>query len=211
MWKKVFIIFAIILGTQTCRQQEDSYSVYNDVLLDVIGTSRYHIPFNSIFQYDSIKQRELWNDYVYAKNRPIEKRRLFLEVFSSLEIHQSDIPNLTRLYGEIPSCDSVLVSKLVASSSKKEILDFKKMQPIGRYELYSSNQELDLRTYIKENNDKYVDVGFIAISKVVFTDNNDNGCFLYEMIDPGGHGYRPRLIFVEKGLSKWTVSKELGI
>ncbi|WP_066631747.1 hypothetical protein [Labilibacter marinus] len=211
MSKEVFIILIIVLGLQGCKEQEDSYSVYDDVLLEVIGTGSYHIPFNSIFQYDSITQRKLWGEYVESKNRPVEKRRLFLEVSSSLDVHPWDISDLTNLYVEVSLCDSILISTLVAPTKKKEVMDFKKMSVIGRYELYPQNRELGLRTFIKNNDDKYRDVGFIAISKVAFTDDYQKGCFLFTMIDPGGHGHRPRLIFVEKGIGKWKILKEMSM
>ncbi|WP_075603765.1 hypothetical protein [Saccharicrinis aurantiacus] len=211
MNKEVFIILLIVLGFQACKQQEDSYSVYDDVLLEVIGTDSYHIPFNSIFQYDSITQRKLWGEYVDSKNRPVETRRLFLEVSRSLDVHPLDISDLKDLYGEVSLCDSILISTLVTPTKKKEVMDFKKMSVVGRYELYPQDRDLGLRTIIKDNKDKYRDVGFIAISKVAFSEDYKKGCFLYTKIDPGGHGHRPRLIFVEKGIGKWKILNETGI
>ncbi|WP_162231263.1 hypothetical protein, partial [Sunxiuqinia dokdonensis] len=193
-----------------CTEKVDSYDVYNDVLLQVIGTERYHVPFVTIFDYDSITQKKIWNDFIEAKNRPVNNRRLFLAIYDTLDFHAWDLEKVRDLANKVSSKDSILIYKLIRANSKKELVDLKRMPVIGRYELYQAThgKELGLRDFFKDNKNQYSEVGMIRLSNVVFGENKETGCFFYEIIDPGGHGHPSKIIFVEKTFNKWTIARE---
>lgn len=210
MKQTLLYFFLIIFCTQGCIKKNDSYTVYNDVLLDVIGTERYHVPFNRIFEFDSLTQIKLWDKYIHVENRPIDQRKLMLVMYDTLNIHSSDLQNLTKLVDTKTEQENNLISKVVSMNSKGKVFDLKRLPSIGRYELCKDSDYKNLRNQLKEKKNSLRCVGYIRISHVAFMDDKQRGCFYVQIVDPGGHGHPAELIFVRKE-ERWKVEKRLFI
>lgn len=210
---KLLLIILILNLVLASKSQDNSYTVYNDLLIKVIGTKRYHVPFTNIFKYDSITQQKLWHSYIYAENRPIDKRDLYIGVNDTLMVHDSDKESLRFLIKNQNKVKREIIIKLLNEKSNKELIDIRNIKQSGRYKLFKrlDYRRTGLRKYVLENEDKARIAGWIILSDVVFNLENTKACFYYSISDHSGHGHPAQIVFAEKRNGVWCISEKVSL
>lgn len=191
-------------------ERKEQYSVYNDTFLELYGTEGYHVPFIDIFKLDSISRDSLWNDFIHAKNRPIDNRRLLIGIGDSLSFPDNYKEAYKRQYGFLNGIDSILVTRPYEINKNTELIDLNRLTNTGKYELMTLSriQELGIGKYFRKNLDSIYGQSILILSKVIFDDSLKYGCFTYEKVDNGGHGHGLETVYVEKRGDKWFLIKK---
>lgn len=221
---KIKIIFLItIVSILSCsrKNNDEQYKVYNDVFLELYGTSNLHVPFNFLYNLDSIAQDSLHDDYIFPKNRPIDNRKLIVGVNDYLTITKAlfMLPNYNLITNKInykmsnygkpfKEYESKLIKKLYKINKHSEPIQLEKLNNTGRFELLKSSKTTTLLgiDYFEKSIDKICYQADITLSKVAFDESMKTGCFLYHKVDNGGHGHPILIYFVKKIEDKWEIT-----